>query len=69
MMALKWITHAALAACGEAVDAQDKLPGFTLIPAGQFEMGASNIRIISRDKIKFPEPANLQPIGLVQVSQ
>jgi formylglycine-generating enzyme required for sulfatase activity len=44
MMTLKWIKRAALAAIAlaagiEEVAAQEELPGFTLIPAGTFEMG------------------------------
>ncbi|HNQ87982.1 MAG TPA: SUMF1/EgtB/PvdO family nonheme iron enzyme [Verrucomicrobiota bacterium] len=44
MMTLKWIKHAALAvialaACIEEVAAKEALAGFTLIPAGTFEMG------------------------------
>ena len=44
MMTVKWIKNAVFAAmslalCAPTLLAQEKWPGFALIPAGQFEMG------------------------------
>jgi hypothetical protein len=38
-------------------------------PQAPCSMSTAHIRIESRDEIKFPKPANLQPFGLVQLGQ